>query len=146
VHQSFEMPAHLEAIDAMVVDLRLAVQPLLRDEALFGFEVAVSEALTNVVKHAFAASADRETGVITLTLSSDAEAVTLELLDHGKPGPETMFDAVPKLDEIDIFAEHGRGLSLILHYAESAAYRSGPEGNRLRLRFKRLPQAQPDGE
>lgn len=132
----FQMPARLDAIDEMVVKLRLAVQPFLAEEALFGFEIAVSEALTNVVKHSFGAFAPPPEAKVEVTLCCDETITSIELLDHGVPGPADMFASVPQLDDIDILAEHGRGLSLIKHYTESADYSSDEEGNRLRLVFK----------
>lgn len=133
---SFQMPARLDAIDATVTSLRDAVAPFLRADALFGFEIVASEALTNVVRHSFDALTPPPEAKVEVTLHCDETTVSLEFLDHGKSGPLDMFAAVPPLDDIDVLAEHGRGLSLILHYTDSAAYTSDQDGNRLHLVFK----------
>jgi hypothetical protein len=57
-----------------------------------------------------------------------------------------MFAKLPKLEDIDIFAEHGRGLALIQHYSDQADYTVTPQGNRLRLRFKASASRQPENE
>jgi serine/threonine-protein kinase RsbW len=139
VRLSFEMSARLEAIDAMVLKLRQAAEPFLDPESLFGFELAASEALTNVVRHAYADPLQDAQAKVELTLACDAGVLVLELRDQGKAGPADMFAAVPKLEDIDIFAEHGRGLALIQHYSESADYKSDQKGNHLRMRFKAIP-------
>jgi serine/threonine-protein kinase RsbW len=142
---SFDMPARLEAIDAMVDNLRRAAEPFLSAEELFGFEVAVSEAVTNVVKHAYGGT-EASPARVDLTVVGDSSTITVELLDHGKPGPSDMFAKLPKLEDIDIFAEHGRGLALIQHYSDQADYTVTPQGNRLRLRFKASASRQPENE
>lgn len=140
---SFQMPARLEAIDALVLDLRHAVEPLVSAEALFGFEVAASEALTNVVRHSIDPLMSSSEAKVQVTLDLDETTVSLELLDQGKPGPADMFATVPNLDDIDPLAEHGRGLALIQHYTKSADYSTGPNGNRLRLVFNISSDTQP---
>lgn len=143
---SLEMPAQLEAIDAMVVTLRQAVQSLLSAEDLFGFEVAISEALTNIVKHSFDATVQTSAANVSLTLTCGDQTIALDLIDHGKPGPADMFAKVPRLEDIDILAEHGRGLALIRHYSDLAEFSTGPHGNRLRLTFKPSASAQREGD
>ena len=133
---SFLMPAQLEAIDPAVVKLRDAVEPFLDAESLLGFETAASEALTNVVRHAFDSLTPPSEAKVEVTVYSDQTTVSLELLDQGKPGPADMFATAPQLEDVDVLAEHGRGLSLIMHYTQSAEYTSGQHGNRLRLGFK----------
>jgi anti-sigma regulatory factor (Ser/Thr protein kinase) len=146
VHLSLQMPVQLDAIDAMVEKLRLAAGPLLSAEALFGFEVAVSEALTNCVKHAFDGVKQSSAATIEVTLSSDDSFATVEIFDQGRPGPADLLANVPRLEDIDIFAEHGRGLALILHYSDQASFTADRQGNHLRLRFKLSGPAQLESE
>lgn len=131
---AFAMPASMEAIDPMAQSLREVAEPYLDAEMLFGFEVSVSEALTNIVKHSY--GPDAANGNVQITLHCDGAAVSLELQDQGKPARADLYRNVPRLEDIDVLSESGRGLALIKHYTDALSFWSDQTGNHLSLTFK----------
>ena len=143
MQQVFDMPVTTDAIDPVVRSLRDAAEPYLGTDVLFGFEVSVSEALTNIVRHSYSQLPDAPLARVRITFQGDTAGVTLDLLDNGKPGPADLFIKVPNLDDIDPLAESGRGLALIRHYAETVDFRADRAGNHLHLFFRAGAAAQP---
>lgn len=134
MRQAFEMPATIDAVDPTVVSLKAVAADYLSDSGLTGFEVAVSEALANVVTHAFEASSGSP---VAIEFVSRADGVTIVISDAGRPAPSDLFANVAELATIDVLAEDGRGLSLIDHFADEVSYRSENGTNRLTLVFAR---------
>ncbi|MBP0616493.1 ATP-binding protein [Jiella mangrovi] len=132
------VPATLEAADAATVDLRGRASALLAEEQLARFELAASEALTNIVRHAYGGKAGGEID-IELFEAPD-HAVTLVLRDRGEAPPAGTFDLknLPDVDEVDVFAlpEGGWGVGLLHQCADEIGFQSDARGNRLTLRFK----------
>ncbi len=106
-----------------------------RDHALseqFSHELvsAVGEAFNNSVLHAYRA----HSGEVTLRISYDEQAVTVEILDHGASFDP---DAVPKLD-LEVPHESGMGLFIIRSFVDELTYDSGsPNTLRLKKRISR---------
>lgn len=120
----------------MVQSLRAASEPFLDDETLFGFQVAMAEALTNIVRYSYDKAQDAVDGVVRISFQGEAAGISLEIHDYGKPGPAGLFKNLPKLDDIDPLSESGRGLALICHYAETVEFCADSTGNHLHLTFK----------
>lgn len=137
-----ELLPRLDKVDETVQSLRVVVEPLIGPQQAVAFEVAVSEALTNVVVHGYHGS--DEGGRISINLMASPTELQVRISDHGTPGPADLFDQVSPLDEIDFMQENGRGLSLIRHHADKAIYTPSTNGNQLILRFHLLQTAEPN--
>lgn len=136
MQRAFDMPVTMEAIDTVVGSLREAAEPFLGPVALFGFEVSMSEALTNIVRHAYAGVPDAQQARVRITFHGGVAGVRVDVLDNGAAGPMDLFAEVPDLDDIDPLAESGRGLALIRHYVETVDFRADQAGNHLHLVFR----------
>lgn len=133
MQHTFDLSPQLDGVDKVVQALRAMAEPILGSQTAVAFEVAVSEALTNIVVHGYKG---RDGGQdITIHLSSNPDALQVTLVDHGTPGPENLFDQGPDLHEIDFMQESGRGLALIRHHADAVSYTPSPNGNQLILKF-----------
>lgn len=131
---AFSLPVRLDAVDDLVVTLKAGAEAALPDDRLMAMEIALTEALTNTVRHG---CAELPGATITVTLAIDPEAVSVLIEDDGRPAPAGLFDAGPALDDIDLMAESGRGIALILACSDGVDYRHEAGRNRLSLRFLR---------
>lgn len=129
----FTIRATLEEVDGLARSLAGLAAACLPPEKLIGLEIAVVEALNNVVLHGYKG---RE-GTIAAALVIRDAAVSVEIRDRGQPVPEGALAAVRSLDDLDPLAESGRGLGLIVGLSDRLDYASGPDGNRLTLEFDR---------
>jgi anti-sigma regulatory factor (Ser/Thr protein kinase) len=107
--------------------------------AVWGFEdeqcrritLAVDEALSNVIRHAYKNRYDQE---IDLNCQAHSDCLEFSVVDRGEAADPSRFCAQP-LDEM---ALGGRGTHLIRQIMDEVCYERLPEGNRLRLK-KYLP-------
>ena len=107
--------------------------------AVWGFEdvqcrritLAVDEALSNVIRHAYKNRSDQE---IDLNFQAHSDCLEFSFVDRGEPADPSRFCAQP-LNEI---ATGGRGTHLIRQIMDEVCYERLPEGNLLRLK-KYLP-------
>ncbi len=93
--------------------------------------LAVDEALSNVMRHAYKNRCDEE---IELSCQVHEECLEFHFIDRGEAADRSRICAQP-LDEI---ATGGRGTHLIRQIMDEVCYDRVPEGNRLRLK-KYLP-------
>jgi serine/threonine-protein kinase RsbW len=127
VHTAFRFPARSDAI----ADARRAALAYARDHAvhavrLDGIALAVSEATTNVVMHAYRDRADP--GTFTLDLGLDDSSLVIDVRDDGVGmGPR---DDSPGL---------GLGLRIIAIVTDAHAFAPADDGGTwLSMRFDRL--------
>jgi anti-sigma regulatory factor (Ser/Thr protein kinase) len=107
--------------------------------AVWGFEdeqcrritLAVDEALSNVIRHAYKNRSDQE---IDLNFQAHSNCLEFSFVDRGEPADPSRFCAQP-LNEV---ATGGRGTHLIRQIMDEVCYERLPEGNLLRLK-KYLP-------
>ncbi len=98
-------------------------------------ELALAEALNNVVEHAYS---DRETGPVNLRLHHDGDAIRVVLRDHGAPMP---VDGLPSgipgdlPDSLFDLPEGGFGWLIIRDLAQDFAYRREGRVNTLTFRI-----------
>lgn len=109
-----------------------------RETLNYALQLVISEALTNVVKHAYAG---RENGWMRLALDVEPDRVRIAVADAGAP-----FDpaGVP-LPDLDNPQGHGLGVFIIRENTDSLEYVSTPQGNELLL-VKRIGPDEPLGE
>ena len=138
MHASFEMPPEAGAIDPTVRSIRAAAAPWLGADGADGLELAISEALTNVVAHGYAAA--EASARVHIGMTVEEAVIRVEIVDGGQPGPADLYESAPALDEIDLLAESGRGRALIRHFATTVHYDPARGANRLTLTFARTPR------
>lgn len=125
---TFHMPNRLEAVDPMVLKLKGHLETVLSDETLFRFDICLSETLANLVLHAKPAKPGSQ---IDVTLDISNGSVTAEIYDPEGAAAFDIRDVAKDLDDVDVMAEGGRGLGLILECADKVDY--GAVNNRYRL-------------
>lgn len=132
--QTFRIPNTLEAVDTMVLRLKAEVGGALEVEAPMRFEICVTEALSNLTLHAN--SRDRN-APIDIALSVEGSAVVVEIFDPVGAKPFDLKDHAVALSNVEVTAENGRGLGLILECADGVTYGPSEGRNRLALSFRR---------
>jgi serine/threonine-protein kinase RsbW len=115
----------------MVQRLSAAVEPTLSGATRFKFELCISEALNNLVTHARpkVSAAD-----INIDLTVQPEAVLIEIFDPAGAEPFYLREMATDLSRVDEMSEGGRGLGLIMEFANEVEY--GPSGNGYSLSLK----------
>jgi serine/threonine-protein kinase RsbW len=123
VSEMLTLPAALEGID----DVRRWCAAHAQDagvdgDSLFEFELAMTEALSNTIRHSYAEDAEQQ---IELSLSVDHERIEFVIIDRGIPflGPE------PPLPEIEQLGEGGYGLRLIAELTDELRREPCPDGS-----------------
>lgn len=101
------------------------------DEQCRSITLAVDEALSNVIRHAYTNRCDQE---IELNCQAHPDCLEFTFVDRGEAADPSRFCAQP-LDEI---ATGGRGTHIIRQIMDEVCYERLPEGNRLSLK-KYLP-------
>lgn len=128
---TFHMQNQLEAVDPMVLTLKGHLGDRLADETLMRFDICMSEALANLVLHA---KTEQKDAPIDLMFNFDDDVLTVDIFD---PEGTEAFDIRKQaraLSDVDVMAESGRGLGLILECADGVEY--GPVQNRRCLSLK----------
>jgi anti-sigma regulatory factor (Ser/Thr protein kinase) len=92
-------------------------------EAAALLEMAVMEAVGNVVRHAA-----QKTCEFSVEIARDGDDAVVVVVDHG-PGFELRSTDMP-----DAYQEYGRGLPLMQRLCDSVEYRAAAGGNRLVLK------------
>ena len=128
---TFHMPNQLEAVDPMVLALKGHLQDKVADEILMRFDICMSEALANLVLHA---ETEQKSAPIDLTLDLTENTVTIDIFDPEGTKAFDLRTQARALSDVDIMAENGRGLGLILECADGVEY--GPVQDRRRLSLK----------
>jgi len=103
----------------------------LNDEACYELEVAVDEACTNVIQHAYGANSP---GEITLRCTPLPGGLQVDILDQGKPFDPTEGGQIARQKQSRDPASGGLGLSMIRQFADDFRHRwDEQEGNRLTI-------------
>lgn len=127
-----QMPKTLEEVDPFVRSLKAVVCAVLSPETTFRFEVCISEALTNIVKHA---KPKKDCRPINITVIDQPETLAVEIFDPVGSDEFDPRDHAYDLENIDPLAEEGRGINLIMQCADAVDYGLSGERNRLALYF-----------
>jgi serine/threonine-protein kinase RsbW len=125
----------LEAIAPVSEDVRALAGPALGEEGAGDVELALVEAVTNVVRHGYGP----EGGPIRIEVSQVTNGLVVRIFDWGRPIPGdalanaglSRFDFDPT-DLLEI-PEGGMGLSLIASVMDEVTYRSDDGQNVLTL-------------
>jgi serine/threonine-protein kinase RsbW len=120
--------------------VRAACAGMLAVDTIDEIEIAVAEAINNVITHGYAGKHGQD---IALQLCLGPEEVVIEIIDHAVPIPEGLLAGIAadpfQFDAVDVASlpEGGRGLALIRLTMDGVAYSSEAGENRLRLTKKR---------
>jgi serine/threonine-protein kinase RsbW len=100
------------------------------EEDRYNLELAVDEAVANVIEHAYAVGTSPEVRRVEVTLKADGEGVTVEVRDWGESfSPETV--PAPDLGQAQ---EHGYGLYLMRSLVDELAFHAdATSGNTVTL-------------
>lgn len=128
----FVIRATLEEVDGLTRSLAELAGACLPPEKIVGLEIALAEALNNIVLHGYGPQGD---GTISAAITLKDGGATVEISDRGRQVPPGTFETAADVSELDPLAESGRGTGLIVGLSDRLDYVSGPEGNRLTLRF-----------
>lgn len=115
----------------MVLALKSYLEDQLADETLMRLDICMSEALANLVLHA---KTEQKDAPIELMFDFEGDVLTVDIFD---PEGTKAFDIRKQaraLSDVDVMAEGGRGLGLILECADGVEY--GPVQNRRCLSLK----------
>jgi len=96
-------------------------------------ELAVVEALTNVIRHAYAGRAGQP---VEILLTVGEAGLALELRDHGRamdPGLLAQAGEIPEPRSLDDLPEGGLGLAIIKQVMDEVSYASREGVNVLRM-------------
>lgn len=116
---SFHMKNDLNDVDRTVLALKAQVEKSLSPSAQFKLEVSVSEALSNVVKHAINSNLSQS---IALNLSETATSIRVEIYDPIGAKTFDLRDHAQPLNAVDPLAKNGRGLGLIILCSDHVDY------------------------
>lgn len=126
------IPPNLAEVDALAPRLTAQAEPFLPGDRLPAFEIAVVEALTNVIRHGGLRSGQ----TIGVALHRTPDGIEATITDEGPALPDDLFIRPrPEDDDSDPLAESGRGIGLILMCADGVTVTREGGCNRLVLRF-----------
>ncbi|HEC22628.1 MAG TPA: ATP-binding protein [Chloroflexi bacterium] len=131
------VPARLESV-RLLTDLvtDLARRARLGEEAVFHCQLAMDEACTNIIKHAYA---NDPSGEIEMVLRIGNGECEIQLVDFGEPYDPERVPPPQKASSIEDARPGGLGLYLIRNVMDEVRYIPGPEGNRLVMVKRRTP-------
>jgi serine/threonine-protein kinase RsbW len=106
------------------------VRPL-GEEELADLKLAITEAASNSVRHAYA---DGRAGHVAISFDLRSDRIVVEVVDDGE-GFDPMAESAPGADEL---SEGGLGIAIIRALADEVELASKPGERGSRLRFVRL--------
>jgi anti-sigma regulatory factor (Ser/Thr protein kinase) len=126
IDRTLEVEAKLDSVRAIGLWLeRAAREGGLPYEVAFGLDLAVHEAVENVVRHGCAGGAGHR---IQLSLHSDGQVVEVVVEDDGVAFDPRTLPAPQAPQRIEDVVPGGQGVHLIRHFTDEVRYRR--EGNR----------------
>jgi serine/threonine-protein kinase RsbW len=102
----------------------------LPDEVLADLKLALTEAASNSVRHAY--SGDDETGVVEISYELRADRLVIEVTDDGEGFDPEETDGSP-----EELSEGGLGIAIIRSIADEVEIGTQPGGKGSRLRFEK---------
>jgi serine/threonine-protein kinase RsbW len=102
----------------------------LSDEILADLKLALTEAASNSVRHAY--SADHDTGVVEISYELRPDRLVIEVIDEGEG-----FDPADAQGHPEELTEGGLGIAIIRAIADEVEIGTQPGGKGSRLRFEK---------
>ena len=118
------LPSHIEAVGGAAAAVADFVQSCgITEEAAFGINMAVREAVTNAMVHG---NQEDETKSVEVIFNCMGDAVEIEVKDQGEGFDPT---AVPDpTDPANILKTSGRGIFLMRSFMDEVEWSARPEG------------------
>lgn len=135
-HALFHMPNDIEHVSDMVGEIMAYLADRFPDLQVFKAEVALVEALSNVVEHA---ETTRPAEPIEIAVRTNDDVFAIDIFDPVGARPFDVREHMVALDTVDVWAERGRGLGLIQQCTDEISYGPSNGRNRLSLQFKKEP-------
>lgn len=115
-----------------------AIKAGMPEKALMELELAVSEAVTNSIEHAYEWDEDQD---ILLKIHASNEQLTIDILDQGTPIPANLFNDLDDnfeepANQTTRLEESGRGLKIIFALVDDISIRHADGWNSLKLMKK----------
>lgn len=128
------LPSRLEAInDAVIAVAKIARRAGFDDEALFGIDMVVREAVTNAVLHG---NQQDETKEVDLTFVTSPQALEILVRDRGEGfNPDSVPDPTAPQN---ILKTTGRGILFMRAFMDEVEYTTHAEGGTIVRMTKRL--------
>lgn len=128
------LPSHIEAVaDAAAAAAEFARNCGLAEEASFGIDMAVREAITNAIVHG---NQEDDAKQVEMTLNCSSRTIEIEVSDQGAgfdPG------AVPDPTAVEnLMKTSGRGNFLMRSFMDEVEWKNRPEGGTTVRMVKRL--------
>lgn len=98
--------------------------------------LVLEEALTNILKHGLAPSAQNSAGLVRLRFAHSCGVVALRIIDNGPPFNPLATQPRPHALSLDQARPGGQGLRLMRHYTRAMRYRRRHGQNELTLFFQ----------
>ncbi|MDP8247972.1 MAG: ATP-binding protein [Candidatus Tritonobacter lacicola] len=131
--KTIELPATVDNLESLCSFARKvcgsASTLALSEEQLYKIELAVSEAVTNVIKYAYPGA---EVGTVVLELALDDDGVTIKVKDQGVGFD---FEKAGEPPRDGVARESGLGIYIIRSVSESVRYRDEGPLHVLTMRF-----------
>jgi serine/threonine-protein kinase RsbW len=103
------------------------------EEAVSDLKLAVTEACSNAIRHAYGGRAD---GSVAIRYELDPDAIAIEVVDEGSG-----FDLDPDPADLVELSEDGMGLAIIRAVVDDLELGPGPDGRGSRLRLRKAFRA-----
>ena len=118
------LPSHIEAVAEAAAAVANFLQSCgVGDEAVFGIDIAVREAVTNAIVHA---NKEDETKSIEVTVNCVGHALEIEIKDQGEGfDPASVADPT---EPANLLKTSGRGIFLMRNFMDEVQWSSRPEG------------------
>jgi serine/threonine-protein kinase RsbW len=118
------LPSHIEAVaDAAAAVANFAQSCGVGDEAAFGIDIAVREAITNAIVHA---NKEDETKSVEVTLNCAGRALEVDVRDEGEGfDPSSVPDPT---EPANLLKTSGRGIFLMRNFMDEVEWSPRPEG------------------
>jgi serine/threonine-protein kinase RsbW len=98
--------------------------------AVYSIEMAVDEACSNIIEHAYEGE---DKGDIRCTCAVSEEAITILLQDQGKTFDPSTIPPPNLSSNLDDRKAHGLGLYFIRKWMDEVAFHTSKEGNTLKI-------------
>lgn len=135
-------PAHFEALDSIREFVSQAArQAQMSEKDIYNLQLAVDEAASNIIEHAYEGLPD---GKIELSLIVTPSAFTIHLRDQGKPFDPASIAEPDVTAPLDDRAIGGLGLFFMRKLMDEVRFSTSPQGGNLLTMVKRLAPAGPD--
>ena len=121
------LPSRVEAVaDAAAAAAQVVSRAEIGDEAAFGIDMAVREAVTNAVLHG---NQQDEAKTVEVTFTTSAEAIEITVRDRGEGfNPDSVPDPT---DAQNLLKTSGRGIFFIRTFMDEVEWSHHPEGGTL---------------